>query len=153
MKPEILEYVPITTVKITPLFGMKTRYQRRRFLQILTRGSNCNHAHIMDVSQARTQACLSGVANFHWRNHVVQNLRAYIILYVITIKCINCMQEKAEFSCKLQRPMLISTKILGDLSLATKIKQQKQQQKIARKFSGGGKKTASCCPDGIHATL
>ena len=31
--------------------------------------------------------------------------------------------KKTEFSCLLQRPKLISTKILGDLSLATKIKQ------------------------------
>ena len=55
---------------------------------------------------------------------MVQNLRAYFILYVITIKCIKCMQEKIEFFCMLQRPRLISTKMLGDLSLATKIKQQ-----------------------------
>ena len=55
---------------------------------------------------------------------MVQNLRAYFILYVKTIKCIKCMQEKIEFSCMLQRPRLISTKILEDLSLATVIKQQ-----------------------------
>ena len=55
---------------------------------------------------------------------MVQNMRAYFILCIITIKCINCIQEKTEFSCMLQRPSLISTKIL-DLSLATKIKQQK----------------------------
>ena len=53
---------------------------------------------------------------------MVQNLRAYFILYVITIKCIKCMQEKIEFSCMLKRPRLISTTILGDLSMATKIK-------------------------------
>ena len=55
---------------------------------------------------------------------MVQNLRAYFILYVIKIKCIKCMKEKIEFSCMLQKPWLISTKILGDLSLATMIKQQ-----------------------------
>ena len=49
---------------------------------------------------------------------MVQNLRAYFILYVITIKCIKCMQGKIEVSCMLQRPRLISTKILGYLSLA-----------------------------------
>ena len=54
---------------------------------------------------------------------MVQNLRAYFILYVITIKCIKCMQGKIEFPCMLQKPRLISTKILGDLSMATKIKQ------------------------------
>ena len=55
---------------------------------------------------------------------MVQILRAYFILYVITIKCIKCMQEKIEFSCMLQKPRLISAKILGDLSLATMIEQQ-----------------------------
>ena len=54
---------------------------------------------------------------------MVQNLRAYFMLYVITIKCINCMQERIEFSRMLQGPNLISTTILGDLSLATMIKQ------------------------------
>ena len=54
---------------------------------------------------------------------MVQNLRAYFILYVITIKCIKCMQENIEFSSMLQRPRLISIKILGDLSLATMIQQ------------------------------
>ena len=61
---------------------------------------------------------------------MVQNTRAYFILYVITIKCIKCMQEKTEFCYMLQRPGLISTKVLGDLSLATKIKQQKNNKKL-----------------------
>ena len=52
---------------------------------------------------------------------MLQNLRACFILYVITIKC---MQEEIEFSPMLQRPRLISTKIVGDLSLATIIKQK-----------------------------
>ena len=30
---------------------------------------------------------------------MIQNLRAYFILYAITIKFIECMQEKIEFSC------------------------------------------------------
>ena len=78
----------------------------------------------MWIEQARSQACLSGVTDFHYRDHVVQNLRAYFIFCVITIKCIECMQEKMEFSFMLQRPRLISAKILGDLSFAaTKIKQ------------------------------
>ena len=55
---------------------------------------------------------------------MVQNLSAYFILYVITIKCIKWMQDRIEFSCMLQRPRLISTKILGYLSLAIKTKQQ-----------------------------
>ena len=49
---------------------------------------------------------------------MVQNLRAYFVLYVISVKCIKCMQEKIEFSCMLLRPRLISIKILGDLSFA-----------------------------------
>ena len=87
------------------------------------------------MGQARSQACLSEVANFHWRNHVVQNMRDYFILDVITTKCIKCTQEKTEFSCA-KRPRLISTKILGDLFMAIKIK---QQRKVARKFSGEAK--------------
>ena len=55
---------------------------------------------------------------------MVQSLRAYFILHVITIKCIECMQEKIEFSYKLERPRLISPKILGNLSLAIKTKEQ-----------------------------
>ena len=55
---------------------------------------------------------------------MIQNLRAYFILYVITINCMKCMQDRIEFSCMLQGPRLISTIILGCLSLATKTKQQ-----------------------------
>ena len=33
---------------------------------------------------------------------MVQNLRAYFILYVITIKCIKCMQDRIESSCMLR---------------------------------------------------
>ena len=54
---------------------------------------------------------------------MVQNLRAYFIFYVITIKYIKCMQEKIEYFCIVERPRLISTKMLGHLSLATMIKQ------------------------------
>ena len=80
---------------------------------------------------------------------MVQNMRAYFILHVITIQFINCMQEKTEFSCKLQRPTLISAKILGDLSFAaTKIKQQKTTIKNCKKILRGGKKMAFCCPGG-----
>ena len=57
------------------------------------------------------------------------NLRANFILHVITIKYI-----KIEFSSMLQRQMLIYSKILRDVSLATKIK---QQHKIARKLLRG----------------
>ena len=40
------------------------------------------------------------------RDHVVQNLRAYFILHVITIKWKMCVQEKIEFSSMPQRPKL-----------------------------------------------
>ena len=83
---------------------------------------------------------------------MVQNMRAFFTLYVITIKCINCMQEKTEFSCKSQRKRLISTKILGDLSLATKIKQQKTTIKNCKKILKSVKKMASCCPGAAVAT-
>ena len=81
-------------------------------------------------------SCLLGVAKFLWGNHVLQNLRAHFILYVVKTKCIKCMWEKIEFPCMLYRPRLISTNILGDLSMTTMIK---QQSKIARKFSGVAK--------------
>ena len=71
---------------------------------------------------------------------MLQSLRAYFIPYVITIKCIKRMQEKVELPCMLQRSRLISTKILGDLSLAT--------IKNCKKILRGGKRKASCCPGG-----
>ena len=75
---------------------------------------------------------------------MVQNMRAYFIICVITIKCINCIQEKTEFFYKLQRPTVISNKVLGDLSLATKIQQEKTRIKNCKKILRGGKKMASC---------
>ena len=79
---------------------------------------------------------------------MVQNLRAYFIPHFITIKCKKRMQEKIEFFWMLQIPTLISIKILGDLSLTTKIKQHQQLQEILR----GGKKMAPCCPEVAFAT-
>ena len=78
---------------------------------------------------------------------MVQYMRAYFILCVITIKCINCIQEKTEVSCMLQRPRLISTTMLGDLSFAaTKIKQQKTTIKNCKKILRGGTRMASYFP-------
>ena len=74
--------------------------------------------------QACSQAHISRVAKLSWNNLVVQNLRAFLILYVNTIKLIMCAQEKMEVSSISQRPRLSSIKISGDLSLATKIEQQ-----------------------------
>ena len=45
------------------------------FLEIL---SNHSHAH--------SQACESGVAKLSQRSHVVQNVRAYFVLYVLKTK-------------------------------------------------------------------
>ena len=75
-------------------------------------------------SYARSQAYLSKAAKLSWRNHVVQNLRAYIILHVTIIKWTTCVQEETEISSMSQWPRLSSTKISGSLSLATKMKQQ-----------------------------
>ena len=54
---------------------------------------------------------------------MVQNLRAYSILHVVTIIWIMCVQENIELSSMSQRPRLSSTMISGDLSLATTIMQ------------------------------
>ena len=54
----------------------------------------------------------------------MQNLRAYLILYFFTIKWIMCVQEKIELSSMSQGARLNSTKILGNLSIAIKVKQQ-----------------------------
>ena len=70
------------------------------------------------------QACVSGVAKFSQRNHVVQNLRAYFMLHVITIKWMMCVQEKIELSGTSKRPRLSSTKISGEPLLVAKKKQQ-----------------------------
>ena len=74
--------------------------------------------------QARSQVCVSGMAELSWRNHQVQNLTGYFILYVITIKLVMWVQEEIELSSLSQRPKLSSTKISGDPSLAPKTKQQ-----------------------------
>ena len=55
---------------------------------------------------------------------MVQNLRAYFMLHIITVKWMMCVQEKIELTVTSQRPKLSSTKISGDLSLVAKIKQQ-----------------------------
>ena len=56
---------------------------------------------------------------------MVQNLRAYFILFVVAIDRIICVQEKIELSRMLQRLRLSSSKISGRLSFAaTEIKQQ-----------------------------
>ena len=71
-------------------------------------GSPVNRKVLPDISskQARTQACVAEVAKLHWRNHVVQNLRAYFILHVVTIKWIMYVQENIQLSSMSQRPRL-----------------------------------------------
>ena len=60
----------------------------------------------MQWCQARSLACVSGVR------------------IGVSIKWIMYLQEKTELSIMSQRPRLCSTKISGDLSLATNIKQE-----------------------------
>ena len=83
---------------------------------------------------------------------MVQNMRAYFILYVITITCIKCMQEMTEFCYMLQKPRLISSKVLEDLFLATKIKQQETTKRNCKKIRRGSKKMVSSCPGVASAT-
>ena len=52
---------------------------------------------------------------------MVQNLRAYFIICITTTKWKMCVQEKIEISSMSQSLRLTSTKISGDLSLATEI--------------------------------
>jgi len=52
------------------------------------------HARLGVWGQARSQACVPGVAKLSQRNHLVQYLRTYFILYAIKIKWIMCVQEK-----------------------------------------------------------
>ena len=55
---------------------------------------------------------------------MVQNLRAYVILYVIAIHLIMCVQENIELFSTSQRPRWRLSIISGDISLATTIMQQ-----------------------------
>ena len=87
--------------------------------------------------QTRSQACVSGVANFSQRNHVVKNLRACFMLYVITIKWMMCVQEKIELTGTSKRPRLSSTEISGDLSLL----QRKSNNKIWQESLQGWQET------------
>ena len=54
---------------------------------------------------------------------MVQNLRAYSIIHVATIKWIMCVQENIELSSMSQRPKLSSNMISEDFSLVTTIMQ------------------------------
>ena len=74
--------------------------------------------------QDRNQARVSGMAKLSWSNRVVQNLKAFFILYVTTIKWIIYVQVKIGVFSNSQRPRLSPIKISGDLSLAKKIEQQ-----------------------------
>ena len=77
------------------------------------------------VKQACSQACVAEVAKLPWRDHVVQYLRTYLILYAIQVKWIMCVQEKNEVFSMSQRPRLSSIKISGDLSFSCKEKAAK----------------------------
>ena len=77
---------------------------------------------------------------------MVQNLRAYFILYVITIKCTKCMQEKVEFSCI--KVDLDETKVDLDQNFSKSLLGYKDKATIknCKKIPRGGKKMVSCCP-------
>ena len=55
---------------------------------------------------------------------MLQILRAYLILNALKIKWIMCLQVEIAYSSMSQGPRLRSTKISGDFSVTTKIKQQ-----------------------------
>ena len=99
--------------------------------------------------QARSQARVSGVAKFSQRNHVVQNLRAYFMLRVVTIKWMMCVQEKIELTGMSQRPRLSSAKISGEPLLRSC--KDKATIKL-QESSQGGKKLASWCSGVEFAT-
>ena len=106
-------------------------------------------AYYYASSHARSHACASGMAKLSWRNHVVHFIRTYFIPYVSTIKWIMCVQEKIELSSMSLRPRLSSTKISGDFSLTTKIKQQQKLQKIFQGWQKAGillSRDGSCHP-------
>ena len=63
---------------------------------------------------------------------MVQNQRAYLLLYAITTIWIMCVQEKAEFSNISQTTWLSPTKISGDLSFV--ILQQSIHSKMHSKL-------------------
>ena len=63
---------------------------------------------------------------------MVQNVRAYFILYVITIKCMNCMQEKSDFlKSKADLNQNFKRSLLGYKDKATK-NNNKNCKKIIR---------------------
>ena len=67
----------------------------------------CVLFHSRGGAQARSQACVSGVAKLSLGDHVMQNLRAYFIRYVIAIKWKMCVQKDIELSSMSQRSSLI----------------------------------------------
>ena len=80
-------------------------------------------SHRWCIMRNKAVACASGVAKLSRRNHMVHCLRAYFLLFIITIEWIMCVLEKNEIYSISLRPRLSSTKISGDFSLTTKIKQ------------------------------
>ena len=79
----------------------------------------------------------------------MRSLKAYFILYVIEIKWIMCVQKKTELCSMSQRSKWSSIKISGDLSFATK---KKQQNRLQTHFLRGGKTLAPSYPGVAFAT-
>ena len=79
---------------------------------------------------------------------MVQNLRAYFILYVITIRCIKCMQEKFGFlACT-------KNKVDFNQNFRRSLRGYNDQATIknCRKILRGDKRMASCWPGVAVAT-
>ena len=70
---------------------------------------------------------------------MVRNLSAYFILYVIKTKWIMCAQKKTALSSVSQGSRWSSIKISGDLSFATK---KKQEIRFQKHFPNGGNELA-----------
>ena len=92
----------------------------------------------ISFSQARSQACLRGGKIVLEES---RGIKSESLFHTLCYHNQMCLQEKIELSSISQRPRLGSTNISGDLSLATKMK---QQQKVG-KNSQGSQRAGICC--------
>ena len=66
--------------------------------EILFEGVSQNASKTSIKEQARCHACVSGVTKLPWRNRLMLNLRAYFVLYVISITWIMYVHERIRLS-------------------------------------------------------
>ena len=96
--------------------------------------------------QARSQTCVLGAAKVYSRNHVIQNLRAHFIVYVITIKWTICAQEKnLTFYCVTNTKIELNQNFRRHLI----IYKYKARIKTAKNFKGWQKAGILLSRDGI----